>query len=212
MDWTPLSLNTLTTQVPKIYNDNFTAFKRYLDVFYDEDLGVVVVPVNTTGRVKAATGQFVNVVVDNLTVKKQFTNLLDNYTVVDSAFITALNGEDISTRISNSDPSTSIWPLEPSTYSWVDVQEANIKINNDASYGFQNDVIGQEFRLIFTDTPTTSNDFNILLDASEGGELNLTVTVGDAPEVWVKLITSAWDASYGPKWIIKEYGGTITIA
>ena len=69
MDWTPLSLNTLVPQIPQIVNNNFTAFKLYMDLFYDEGLDILVKPLNTTGRVKGATGEFVNVVVDNLTEK-----------------------------------------------------------------------------------------------------------------------------------------------
>lgn len=213
MDWTPLSLNTLTTQIPKIFNDNFTSFKRYLDLFYDEDGKIIVVPVNTTGRVKAATGEFVNVITDNLTVKKQFTNWYDNYTTVDAAFIDSFNGDDTTTRIAAVDASGfSTWPLEPSAYTWIDVQTPYIKIDNDASYGLQNDVVGQEFRLLFNTDVSTTAPYTILVDSSEGGEQNLAVLFTDASTTWIKLITTAWDASYGPKWTVKEYGGTYTIS
>lgn len=218
MDWTPLSLNTLITQIHKVINDNFTATERYLDVFYDEDRKIIIKPVDTTGRVKAATGQFVNTITDNLTVKRQFTNLYTNYTTVDSDFVTYYNGSDVSTRLATSDPlsasyvdsSTTVWPYEPSTYSWVDVQTPYIKINNDVSYGFQNDNLGQEFRIIFD--PSGTSPFNVLLESSTGGSVNLSVTAADSSATWIKLITTAYDASNGPTWTIKEYAGTYTIS
>jgi len=218
MDWTPLSLKTLITQIPKVVNDNFTATERYLDVFYDENRQVIIKPVNTTGRVKGATGQFVNTITDNLTVKNQFTNLYENYTTVDSDFVTYFTGSTVTTRLATSDPSsasyvdssTLVWPFEPSTYSWVDVQTPYIKISNDVSYGFQNDNLGQEFRLLFDGSG--ASPFTILLESSTGGEINLSVTAADASATWIKLITTAYDVSNGPTWTVKEYGGTYTIS
>jgi hypothetical protein len=213
MKFTPLSIYTLIPQIPKIHNDNFTSFKRYLDIFYDEELGVIVSPVDTTGRVRAATGQFVNVITDNLTVKKQFTNLYENYTTIDSDFLTSFNGEDVSTRIAAVDASGfSTWPLEPSAYVWVDVQTPYIKINNDASYGFQNDKLGLEFRILFNLDVSTTSNYVILIDSSEGGQQNLVVTAADASATWIKLITTNYDVSYGPTWTVKEYGGTYTLS
>lgn len=220
MDWTPLSLKTLTTQIPKVVNDNFTAVQTYIDVFYDEAGKVIIKPIDTTGRVKGATGQFVNTITDNLTVKNQFTNLYANYTTVDSDFVTYFTGSDVTTRLATSDPSsasyvdssTLVWPLEPSTYSWVDVQTPYIKIDNDASYGFQNDNLGQEFRLLFDDSPSTTDPFKILLESSIGGSKTLEVTVADSSATWIKLITTAYDASNGPTWTVKEYGGNYTIS
>lgn len=218
MDWTPLSLKTLITQIPKVVNDNFTATERYLDVFYDEVGQVIIKPVDTTGRVKAATGQFVNTITDNLTVKRQFTNLYANYTTIDSEFVNSFNGSDVTTRLATSDPSsasyidssTSVWPLEPSTYSWVDVQTPYIKISNDVSYGFQNDNLGQEFRLLFD--PSGTSPFTILLESSLGGNVNLSVTAADSSNTWIKLITTSYDASNGPVWTVKEYAGTYIIS
>ena len=211
MNFTRLSLSTLIPQIPKIVNDNFDATSNYINLFYDASLGVITKPIVTTGKIKGTTGEFVNVITDNFTVKKQFTNWYENTTTVDADFVTTYNNSDVSTRVSNSDPSTSIWPMEPSTYSWVDAITPNIKIDNDASYGFQNDNLGQEVRIIFANPAIGSDEFKILVDASDGGESNLTVTVGNAPDTWIKLITVAWDASYGPKWIVKEYAGTYSI-
>ena len=213
MDWSQIYLDTFIPELPEKWNSSFAAFDRNIAVFYDKDRGVLIKPLETTGRVKGAKGEFVTITVDNLIVRNQFTNLYENTTTIDSDFVTAYNGLDVSTRIASSDTSTNvIWPLEPSAYSWVDVNISYIKIDNDASYGFQNDNIGQEFRVIFADPASTSDDFKILMDSSEGGQSNLTVTVGNAPTTWIKLITTAWDASYGPTWVVKEYAGTYTIA
>ena len=219
MDWTQLSLKTLIPLMPQIINGNFQGFENYLDVFYDGSLGILVKPINTTGRVKGTTGEFVNVITDNLTVKRQFTNWYDNTTTADGDFVTAYNGNDVSTRLATSDPSsaayidssTVVWPLEPSAYSWVDVITPYIKIDNDVSYGLQNITIGQEVALIFADPPAGAGDFIVLMDASEGGESVMTVTAADASAASIKLITVEWDASYGSKWVVKEPSDTYTI-
>ena len=214
MNWTPLYMSTLVPIIPKIVNDNFTAFKNYIDVFYNETTGVIIKPVTTTGRVKGATGEFVNVITDNMTVKKQFTNWYNNTTTVDIDFTTTFNNSDVSTRASTADSSTNpIWPMEPSAYTWVDVQTPYIKINNDSSYGFQNSTVGQEFRILFNTDVSTENPYNILIDSSYGGQQNLVISYADASNgTWIKLITTAYDVSYGPTWTIKEYAGTYTLS
>jgi len=215
MDWTKLYMSTLIPQIPKVVNDGFTAFKNYLDVFYDETNSVIIKPINTTGRIKGTTGEFVNVTTDNLTVKRQFTNWYGNITTVDSDFTTTYNGSDVSTRVPSSYTSytdASIWPFEPSTYSWVNVIKPYYKINNDVSYGFQNSAVGQEFRLIFDSSFNAgASPFTVLLESSIGVQ-NLSVTTGNSSTTWIKLITVSYDASKGPKWIVKESGGTYTIA
>jgi hypothetical protein len=213
MNFSTVYLNTLIPELPLILNNNNQAVKRYLDVFYDESLGIVISPINTTGRVKGATGEFVTTITDNLIVKNQWTNLYENSTTIDQDFITAFNGNDVSTRASTADSSTNpIWVMEPSIYAWVDVKTPYIKINNDVSYGFQNNTIGQEFRIIFNSSLNSiTKDFAILLESSIGGVKNLIVTAKDSSAAWIKLITTAWDVSYGPRWTIKEYGGSYTI-
>ena len=54
MDWTQISLKTLIPQLPKIFNDNFQSVENYISVFYDGSTGILIKPVNTTGRVKGA--------------------------------------------------------------------------------------------------------------------------------------------------------------
>lgn len=228
MDWSQIYQETYIPELPKYWNANFASFKRYLDIFYDENRGIIIKPLETAGRVKGAQGEFVTVQVDNLIVRSQFTNLLENITTADSDFVNAYNGDEISTRLATSDPSslarwrpsdgsilvdpsTVLWPLEPSSYSWVDVQTPYIKIGNDASYGFQNDNLGQEFRVLFSD-PSGGAPYTLLMESSLGGSVNLTVQAADASGTWIKLITTTYDASKGPVWTVKEFGGTYTIS
>jgi len=82
MNWDQIYLDTFIPELPRHWNNNFASVKRYLEFFYDGSLGIIIKPVNTTGRVKAARGEFVTAVVDNLIVKNQFTNLYDNTTSV----------------------------------------------------------------------------------------------------------------------------------
>ena len=209
MDWSQIYLDTFIPELPKYWNQNFLAFQRYLNVFYDASRGILLKPIETTGRVKGARGEFVTAVVDNLVVKNQWTNLYENYTTADSEYVSIYNGLDVSTRVSTD---SSVWPYEPSTYSWVNVNQPYYKINNDSSLAFQNNNLGQEFQIIFDTSSATSGPYTILIDSSEGGVSNLSVTYANAPKTWIKLITIAYDASWGATWAVKQYGGDYTIA
>jgi len=214
MDFTRLSLSTLIPQIPKIVNDNFDAMNNYMNIFYDSSVGIIIKPITTSGSVKGTTGEFVNVVVDNLTVKKQFTNWYENYTTVDKEWVDTWNGGDVSTRIPSSYASlsdASIWPIEASTYEWKNVIKPYYKLGNDVSYGFQNNVVGQEFQIMFNHDVSTGQQYRILMEASIGGILNLYVNYQDASTTYVKLITTSFDASYGPTWTVKSYQGNYTI-
>ena len=168
MNWDQFYLNTFIPQVPQMLNNNFTAFKRYIDVFYDENRGIIIKPVETTGKVKSTRGEFVTAVVDNLIVRNQFTNLYENSNTADLDFINTYNGLDSSTRIATSETSTNIiWPYEPSSYVWINVNKPYYKINNDASYAFNIDNIGQEFQLLFNLDVSTVSPYNILINSSE---------------------------------------------
>jgi hypothetical protein len=212
MNYNLFYLNTFIPEVPKLLNANFDSFKRYIDVFYDETRGVVLKPVETTGRVKAAKGEFVTAIVDNLIVKKQYTNLYENITTADLDFVTIYNAVDVSTRLATSNSSTNvIWPLEPSAYSWVDINQPYYKIKNDVSIAFQTNNIGQEFQLIFSTDVSTIKPYNILVNVSTGGRQNLVVNSSDASKAWIKLIAISYDVSYGPHWVVKQYGGTFRL-
>jgi len=209
MDWTPLNLNTFIPEIPQIITNNFASFKRYLDVIYNETTGVIVVPINTTGRVKAATGEFVNVIVDNLTVKKQYTNLLSNNTTADLDYYNTYWGLDASYRIDTStawdSPTSNIW--DSSCFRYVDVISPYYKIKNDASYAFNTETLGQVVEILF-DISTATN-FNIRLDGSTSGN-KISITAKDASAAWIQLICIDDDPSLGNTWIVKQYSGTYT--
>lgn len=220
MNWKPISLDTFIPQLPKIWNENFSSVERYIDLIYDGSRGILLKPLETSGRVRAASGEFTTVQVDNLIVRNQFTNLYSNSTTADLDFVTSFTGADVSTRIATQDPSVLIWPYEPSAFVWVDVNQPYYKISNDVSIGFQNSTIGQEFRIIFDPSVSGSSPYTILLSSvidpslgdSSVGVSVLNVTVPDSSATWIKLITTSWDASNGPTWTVKEYAGTYTIS
>jgi len=208
MDLKNITLNTLIPEFPRIYNYNNLEFKRYLDVIYSETSGVVIVPVNTTGRVKAATGEFVNVIVDNLTIKKHWTNWYENTTTVDTDFYYAYDGSAVTTR-----DASVIGSLENSLFKYIDVISPYYKISNDVSTAFKASTLGQEFQLLF-DISTNTASYNVLLDPSIGGTFKtLKVTYADASNggTWIKLIAVEYDASWGTTWAVKQYGGTFSI-
>jgi hypothetical protein len=207
MDLKNVFLTTLIPEFPSIYSYNNQAFKRYLDVFYSETNGVIVAPINTPGSVKGATGQFVNVVTDNLTVKNQWTNLYDNYTTVDQDYYYAYIGGDVSTR----DAST-MGTQENPNFKYVDVNSPYYKISNDASTAFKAPQLGQEIQLIFDVSTVATGPFNILLNPSIGGTFQLAnIAFSNAPLTWIKLIAVNYDASWGTTWALKQFGGTITL-
>ena len=212
VNWNQFYLNTFLPEVPKMLNDNYAAFKRYIDVFYDETKGILLKPVETTGRVKGAKGEFVTAVIDNLIVRNQFTNLYENSTTADLNFVTAYTGPDASNRIATSETSTNIiWPYEPSAYKWVDVNKPYYKINNDVSMAFNITNIGQEFQLIFDTSVAELSPYNILIESSVGGQQNIQIGYSDANTTWIKLIMISYDVSWGPKWVVKQYGGIYTL-
>lgn len=212
MDWIKTYLNTFITEIPRILENNFTSIKNYFSVFYNGDKGILIKPLETTGRVKGANGEFVTAIIDNLTVRKQFTNLYENYNTADLDFVTAYNGPDASSRIATSEASTNwIWPYEPSTYSWVDVLKPYYKISNDVSVAFQSNNISQEFQLMFDTSTALTSPYTILLESSIGGQVNLNVNFSDAPTTWIKLVAVAYDSSFGPKWAVKQHGGNYSI-
>lgn len=211
MIWTNLYLNTPIPQIPKILNTNFASFKLYIDSFYDGSLGTLIVPIETGGKIKGGRGEFVTAVVDNLIVKRQFTNLYENNTTADLDWVNAYNDVSTGTRASTDVSVNKIWPYEPSTYKWIDIESPYYKLTNDVSYGFQNDNISQQFRIILDTSVATTSPYHFLLESSLGGESKLEITASDASATWITLICVNYDVSLGPKWVIKEYGGTYSI-
>jgi hypothetical protein len=209
MDLTNITINTLIPEFPRIYAYNNQVIQDYLDVIYSETEGVIIVPVNTTGRVKGATGEFVNVIVDNLTVKNQWTNWYENTTTIDSDYYNTYDASAATTR-----DASIIGSLENSLFEYINVNSPYYKITNDVSTAFKASSLGQEIQLIF-DISTNTAPFNVLLDPSIDGTFKtLSVSYTDASNggTWIKLIAIEYDASWGTTWTVKQFGGTFTIA
>ena len=208
MDLKNVYLTTLIPEFPRIYSYNNTSFKRYLDVIYNESQGVVVVPVNTTGRVKASIGEFVTTITDNLIVKKQWTNLYENTNTVDQDYYNTYIGGDVVTRGAVNDASV----FENISYDYVDVLKTYYKIGNDVDYAFKCDQMGREIQILFDTSVSPTEAYIILLNPSTNGTTqSLMVSHDDVTKVWLKLIAVNYDASWGTTWAIKEFGGNITI-
>jgi len=212
MEWNQFYLNTFIPQLPKMLNDTFSSFKKYMDVFYDETKGIIIKPVETVGRIKGDRGEFVTAVIDNLTVRNQFTNLYENYTTVDSDFVTAYNESDASIRIATSETSTNvIWPLEPSAFKWIDVNKPYYKISNQNPIAFTTKTIGQEFQIIFNPIDLSLNTI-VLMNLIPGEEKYLHVSAPLQEDManitFVKLISVSYDPSWGNSWVIKQCSGT----
>jgi len=208
MDLKNLYLTTLIPEFPYIYDYNNKVFKRYLDVIYDETGRVVIAPVNTPGRVKAGTGEFVNLIADNLTVKKQWTNLYENVNTIDQDYYNTFIGPDASTR-----DASIVGTLENAQFRYVDVLKPYYKLDNSFGYAFKSTKMGQEFQVIFD--PSNSNPsyaYQILINPLLG--YYYSTAVADQNLGWAKFIAVAYDASYGTTWKVKEsaFGLIQTIA
>jgi hypothetical protein len=199
MNWTDLSIRTLIPELPKIFNNNFLSFKRYLDVIYDENNRIVIVPISTTGRIKGATIEGTTGVFDNLIVKNQFTNLYSNTNTADADFTNTYNGVDSSTRAA--DPSLG----ENTSFRYIDVLKSYYMISNDVSIAFRTPIVSQEFQLILD--ASSSKDFSILMDPSN----YMRIDIDDVSTTWIKLICTNFDSSLGSYWVVKQYGGKYTI-
>jgi len=209
MNFNKVYLSTLVTQLPKILNDNNAILNRQVGLIYNASTNQISVGLNTTGRVKGSTGEFVTGIFDNLVVKKQFTNLLSNNTTADADYYNTYIGIDASYYTDSStgwDSSTSnVW--DSSCFSYIDVISPYYKIKNDVSIAFNTETLGQVVEILF-DVSTGSN-FNIRLDGSTSGN-KLVVTAADASAAWIQLICVDDDPSLGNTWIVKQYGGTYT--
>lgn len=205
--WT---LNTMQPEIPGIYNANNTAIQRYLDVFWNDAGGIIIAPINTPGNVKAASGQFVNVVVDNLTVKNQFTNLYDNNTTADFNFYKMYIDPAVQPR----DPCTAAtwWPQEHNGLKYLDVNKPYYKIQNITEpYVFNNNNLSQVVG-IFLDPSLVSptNQFQVLLDPVGNTYFTADASAAGDPSMgtgfYVELIAVSYDPSYGTTWAQYKYG------
>lgn len=197
MELINITTKTLIPQIPGIIEKNNKAIKGYLDIFYDESLGILIKPVNTTGRVKGGSGEFVNLVVDNLTVKNQYTNLYDNVTTADKSYYTAYTEPAIVPR--DYDPSTS----ELAGYKYIDVSKPYYKITNDSSIVLNSNNLSQVVRLIF-DVSTSTSNYDILLNPKT--EMKFSLPVADASTTYVELILTDYDSSWGGYWSLYKFG------
>jgi len=205
-----IHLSTLIPEFPYIYDYNNREIQRYLNVFYDGSTGIIIKPVETTGRVKGATGEFVNVITDNLTIKRQYTNWYENTTTIDIDYYRTYDASYYQWR----DASIMGGSLENDAFKYIDVISPYYKITNDVSTAFKASALGQEFQVLF-DISINTAPYNILLDPSINGRHKiLKVNYADASNgaTWLKLIAVEYDASWGYTWAIKQYGGTYTIS
>lgn len=210
MDWTKIYLDTFIPELPKHWNSSFEAFQRNMDVFYDASRGLLIKPLETTGKVKGARGEFVTAVVDNLIVKNQFTNLYENNTTADYDYYTMFTEAAVVPR----DPctfgiDTSVWtfPYEPSTYKVIDVNKAYYKIDNENPIFLSNDNLSQVVGIFFSDASGT-DQFTILLDPCLG--TTFTVDASLSGSAYMEFVGTSYDASWGMTWAQYKYGADDT--
>ena len=204
--------DTFIPEMPKMLNKNFSTIQKGMDVFYDASQGILLKPLITTGKVQGANGQFVTVVVDNLIVKNQFTNLYDNNTTADYNFYKTyievpFIPRDACTAATN-------WPLEPSTFKYIDVNKPYYKITNENPIFLQNNNLSQIVGIIFPYIDPCvygTQPFRIMMDPNLETTFQLDSSMADASTYfYMEFICTAYDASYGPSWSQYKYGTTTT--
>ena len=211
MNWDQIYLDTFIPELPKHWNYNFNSVQRAMDVFYDGSLGILTKPLTTTGKVKAANGEFVTAVVDNLVVKNQFTNLYDNNTTADYNFYRLYMDPAVTPR--DACTASTWWPQENPNYKYVDVNKPYYKITNENPLVFRNDNLSQVIG-IFLD-PSLINDsslFKVILNPNPASPAYFTAdpsAVGDpsmGTGFYVEFIATAYDPSWGTTWSQYKYG------
>lgn len=205
MNLNNIFLTTLIPELPRILRNNFRQIQNYFDSFFDGSTGKITVPVNTSGRVKAATGEFVTTITDDLIVKNQWTNLFENITTVDQDYYNMYIGNPATVRDASDGGG------EDPGYEYIDVLSPYYKINDETPLiAFKTDTLGKMVEIIFDDA-STGDDFAIRLNDSESVEVATT----DAPLVRLQLICVGIpnpDVSiFDNTWFIRNYSGNISI-
>ena len=215
MAYDQLYQDTFIPEIPKTWNKNFAAVQKNMDVFYDASQGILLKPLTTTGKVQGANGQFVTMVVDNLVVKNQFTNLYDNNTTADYNFYKTY----ITVPFIPRDPCTAVtnWPYEPSTYKFIDVNQPYYKITNQYPIFLQNKNLSQIVGIMFPYIDPCiygTEPFKIMMDPTNPLSpvtFQLDSSMADASTYfYMEFICTGYDASYGPSWSQYKYGTTTT--
>jgi hypothetical protein len=196
MNWNQIYLDTFIPELPKLWNSSFASMQRYLDVLYDGSNGILIKPINTTGKVKASQGEFATVVVDNLVVRNQFTNLFDNITTADFSWYTAFIGPDSSVR----DAST--W--ENPGYKYIDINKPYYKVNNLYPLALKCTQVSQVVEILFDPCTASINDFKIQTNPYTNDFFDLTTA--DSSAVWISFICVKFDPSYGSSWQKYHFG------
>lgn len=203
MNYTNTYLNTFIPELPKLLNNNFKGVANAFDIIYDSSAGVLLKPVNTTGLIKGTTGRFVTLEVDNLIVKTQWTNLLDNNTTIDSQYYNTYIDDPVVPR----DPCTLVYEVSVGYY--IDVEQPYYKIvNSYTPYVLKTDQLGQEVHFIFDVSEAT--DYRIVLNPLATS--SIYITAADAALSFLKLICVGIDSSANCTWSVKEFGGNFYIA
>jgi len=194
MNFKEISIYTLIPEISKIITYNNTVISNQFDLFYDENLNLLKVPLSTTGSIKGASGEFTTLITDNLIVKKQYTNLYENSTT--------LNYDWYNTYVSGytvlRDPSHG----EVTSFKYIDVNKPYYKIQSSDNVAPRCSTVSQIVEILIDDA-STSNICKILLDPSGNLYTTQYATKGES----VSLICTEYDSSHGSTWIVMNTNG-----
>jgi hypothetical protein len=201
MEWKKISLDTSIPELPKYINNNFSSFEKYLDIFFDKNREILIRPLETGGKIKGATGEFVTMVVDNLVVKSQYTNLYDNNTTADYNYYKMTeDGPSFGRDACIGDGINPKWPYENPAWTYVDVQKPFYKLSNENPVFLQNKNLSQVVGITLDPSLYSGDPYQIVTDACSGNMYTLNPDPSNAEHFYLELICTAYDVSWGPTW------------
>jgi hypothetical protein len=211
MEWTKLKLGTFIPELPKVITKNFQIFNDYIDSFYDSENHFISKPVITTGRVKGTTGEFINLLCDNLIIRDREASTGGGQIETDNLeYVDKYNGSDES--LGTKDPSINWTPNNPAALGWLDtsLDKKYYKINNTKPIGINGIEVGQEIYLMYNRSIDSGSDYEIILDPNDP-ITNLQRILYFEPQFgpisYHKLVCVKKTEEFGCVWAAKEWGG-----
>ena len=211
MNWKEISIKTFIAELPKYINENFKITSDYIDSFYDNEKDVITKPLFTTGRVKGTTGEFLNLIVDNLTIRNHDTSTaVPEIDPKNLEYVQVYNGNDETPRDFNP---LNTWEVRIiSDVKWIDapLTRTYYKINNVNPIAINAEAIGQEIYIMYDRMIAEGNKYQIIMDPNDPNYniprvLEFEPLYG--PISWHKLVCVDKNDTFGSVWAVKEWSG-----
>ena len=213
MNLQEIKLKNFFGELPRQINSNFQVVEDYIDSFYNGTQQIFTQPLTTTGRVKATTGEFINLICDNLTIRTTDTSTVDPEIDPDNLqYVTAYIASAYVLRVA--DPSNN-WETrftDDTLYNWLDapLNQKYYKFNNIISVGINAVEVGQEIYIMYDRNIDSGSDYEIIMDPNDAVTGEQRVLYFDpiyGPISYHTLICVSITPEFGSVWAVKEWAG-----